>query len=77
MNKEKHNMKKLTDLQELHLKKTILHDYKFGFTGEVYISSSDFRDIYNQYKSILEKYFSYKEPYYCNRNNSIFGVLPG
>lgn len=48
------------------LKECILLDYKFGFLGEVYIEKDKMLecDIH-----IIDKYFSLKDPYYCNRNS--------
>lgn len=54
------------------LNKSILRKYKFGFTGEAYIDSSEFEIEYNLYLPILKKYFSVKKPFYCNRNNAYY-----
>ena len=54
------------------LNKSILQKYKFGFTGEAYIESSEFEIEYNMYLPILKKYFSIKKPFYCNRNNAYY-----
>lgn len=56
------------------LNKTILSKYKFGFAGEVYIEADKFEEEYNQYFLILEKYFSLKKPFYCNRNHTYYST---
>lgn len=56
------------------LNQTILSKYKFGFAGEVYIETDRFEEEYNQYLPILEKYFSLKKPYYCNRNYTYYST---
>ena len=56
------------------LNKTILSEYKFGLAGEVYIEADKFEEEYNQYFSILEKYFSLKKPFYCNRNYTYYSA---
>lgn len=56
------------------LNKTILSKYKFGFAGEVYIEVDKFEEEYNQYFLILEKYFSLKKPFYCNRNHTYYST---
>ncbi len=56
------------------LNQTILSKYKFGFAGEVYIESDKFEEEYNQYLPMLEKYFSLKKPYYCNRNYTYYST---
>ena len=66
------NLENLSGIIELLFNKTILFKYKFGFSGEVYIASDEFEDDYIQYKKILEKYFSFKEPFYCNRSKSYY-----
>ncbi len=67
-------MGNLSVTAELLLKKTILFKYKFGFTGEVYIAPHEFEAEYKQYKDILEKYFSFKEPFYCNRSRIYYST---
>lgn len=56
------------------LNQTILSKYKFGFAGEVYIEIEKFEEEYHQYSSILEKYFSLKKPFYCNRNSTYYSM---
>lgn len=56
------------------INKTILSKYKFGFAGEVYIEADKFEEEYNQYFQILEKYFSLKKPFYCNRNYTYYST---
>ena len=56
------------------LNQTILTRYNFGFAGEVYIETDKFEEEYNQYLPILEKYFSLKKPYYCNRNYTYYST---
>lgn len=67
-------MEDLSENIELLINKTILFKYQFGFTGEVYIASDEFEDDYSQYKEILEKYFSFKEPFYCNRSRCYYST---
>ncbi|WBW96328.1 phosphoribosyltransferase [Oceanirhabdus sp. W0125-5] len=67
-------MKKLCYTEESLLRKTILFKYKFGFVGEAYIAVEEFENDYKQYKYILEKYLSLKEPFYCNRNRSYYST---
>jgi len=50
------------------LNKAIVFKYKFGFAGEAYIDANGFEEEYYKYEQILDKYFSYKKPFYCNRN---------
>ena len=67
----------LNDLYELikpFLNQTILTKYKFGYAGEVYIETDKFEEEYNQYLPILEKYFSLKKPFYCNRNCTYYST---
>lgn len=56
------------------LNQTILSKYKFGFAGEVYIEADRFEEEYNQNLPILEKYFSLKKPFYCNRNYTYYST---
>ncbi len=56
------------------LNQTILSKYKFGFAGEVYIEADRFEEEYNQNLTILEKYFSLKKPFYCNRNYTYYST---
>nr|WP_314463049.1 hypothetical protein [uncultured Clostridium sp.] len=56
------------------LNQTILTKYNFGFAGEVYIETDKFEEEYNQYLPILEKYFSLKKPFYCNRNYTYYST---
>ncbi len=56
------------------LNQTILSNYKFGFAGEVYIEADRFEEEYNQYLPIVEKYFSLKKPFYCNRNYTYYST---
>jgi len=67
-------MEALSGIIELLLKQTILFKYKFGFTGEVYIAADEFKNDYANYKQILEKYFSFKDPFYCNRSRSYYST---
>ncbi|MBI9014680.1 MAG: hypothetical protein JEZ08_20755 [Clostridiales bacterium] len=46
-------------------KQCILLDYNFGFLGEIYIEKVKLNECNSD---IINKYFSLKEPYYCNRN---------
>jgi hypothetical protein len=67
----------LNDLYKLikpYINKTILSKYKFGYAGEVYIESDKFEEDYSRYLPILEKYFSLKKPFYCNRNGSYYST---
>ncbi len=57
-----------------YLNQTILSKYKFGYAGEVYIESDKFEEEYSHYLPILEKYFSLKKPYYCNRNGTYYST---
>jgi hypothetical protein len=56
------------------LNQTILSKCKFGFAGELYIETDKFEEEYNQHLSILEKYFSLKKPFYCNRNYTYYST---
>lgn len=56
------------------LNQTILTKYKFGFAGEVYIETDRFEEEYNQYLPILERYFSLKKTFYCNRNSAYYST---
>jgi hypothetical protein len=56
------------------LNQTILSKYKFGYAGEVYIEEDKFEEEYSQYLPMLEKYFSQKKPFYCNRNGTYYST---
>ena len=79
MNKKSINLRGviLNDLYKIikpFLNKTVLSKYKFGYAGEVYIETDKFDEDYNQYFSILDKYFSLKKPFYCNRNYTYYST---
>lgn len=50
-------------------KRCILLDYNFGFLGETYLEKEKMKECQTK---IIEKYFSIKEPYYCNRNSHYY-----
>lgn len=50
------------------------HEYNFGFLGEAYIEAEEMEYILKQSPEILEKYFSLKKPYYCNRNSNYYST---
>ncbi len=51
-------------MQEI-LKQYTLLDYNFGLLGEIYIEP---QILYEVDTDFIEKYFSWKDPYFCNRN---------
>lgn len=51
-------------LQDI-LKRCILLNYNFGFLGEIYIGPQILNEVDKNY---IEKYFSWKKPYFCSRN---------
>lgn len=67
-------MNDLYNMIKPFLNQTILSKYKFGFAGEVYIEADRFEEEYNQNLPILEKYFSLKKPFYCNRNYTYYST---
>lgn len=68
------NLNDLYKMIKPFLNQTILSKYKFGFAGEVYTETGKFEKEYNQYLPILEKYFSLKKPFYCNRNHTYYST---
>lgn len=68
------NLKDLSKMIKPFINQTILSKYKLGFAGEVYIETDKFEEDYNLYRSILDKYFSLKKPFYCNRNYSYYST---